>query len=95
MKRLNFRITLESGAIHSGVFTVGLSKTGNLEVRLQEFRLGEGSDFTKSAWEVRELLWNRVIQELSSDIDSLHFTSVIDIVEAQEKEESHAETEVV
>lgn len=93
MKILNFRITLESGRIHSGVCTIGLSKEGRLEVRLQELKLGEGSDFTGAAWEVRELLWRRVIKELSPDIDSLHYTSVIDVFESQEKEEARAKEE--
>lgn len=66
---------------------VGISADGRVEITLLELRVSYGSDFTETSHHVRELLRKRAIKELSNDLDSLHYTSTLEVTESQEKEE--------
>ena len=88
MKKINFRV-IHTDGLHSGICLIGISADGMVEITLQELRVSYGSDFTQTAHHVREVLRKRVIEELSNDLDALHYSSILDISEVTEKEESH------
>lgn len=94
--KFNFRIKHTDGTSESGKCVVSLSIGGQLQVRLIEFRLDEETDphdFFACADYAHTLLKAKIIRELSNDLESLRYASMIDVFESREEDVLN-ETEV-
>ena len=72
---------------YHGEFTFGISPSGRVVVELLKLSINDG-DFREIAFLVEKFLMQRVVRELSQDIEAFRYTSLIDVYELREEEES-------
>ena len=87
-KRIQFTFhPLDSDETYQGEFTFGVSPSGRVVVELLRLSINDG-DFREIAFLVEKFLMQRVVRELSQDIEAFRYTSLIDVYELREEEES-------
>ena len=87
-KRIQFTFhPLDSEDQYRGEFTLGISVSGRVVVELLKLSINDG-DFREIAFLVEKFLMQRVVRELSQDIEAFRYTSLIDVYELREEEES-------
>lgn len=93
MKKINFRVTLNDGSYHSGVFTVFLTKNGYLSISIREIKLDDKDtrDINAITYQVKEILWKEVVEMLWDHMDHLYYVTGIDAHEAPLEEPSEEE----
>ena len=87
-KRIPFTFhPLNTEETYHGEFTLGISVSGRVVVELLKLSINDG-DFREIAFLVEKFLMQRVVRELSQDIEAFRYTSLIDVYELREEEES-------
>ena len=87
-KRIQFTFhPLDSEDQYHGEFTFGISPGGRVVVELLKLSINDG-DFREIALLVEKFLMQKVVRELSEDIEAFHYTHNVDVYEIREEEAS-------
>lgn len=70
---------------YHGEFTFGISPEGRVAVDIVKLSINEG-DFREIAWVVQKLLTQKVVRELSQDLNAFRYASIVDVSEIREED---------